>query len=282
MSENKVTGLQRLNSYISHNATQEYLKKVLSDKKDAFVSNLVSLVANNAKLQECEPATLMYGAIRATASNLPLDPAFGCAYLIPYKNNKLGITEAQFQIGYRAYGQLALRSGLFKCINDTDVREGELVNRNRLTGQIDFNFEQDDKRRSELPIIGYVSYFQLLNGFESTLYMSVEELKAHGLRYSQTYRSQYANVRDSSKWVTDFHEMCRKTVIKLHLSRKAPLSVEMQNAILDDQAVFRSADTPEYVDTTGDEPLIDKDKASKVAAMFDDAKIVDENVGSKK
>lgn len=282
MSENKVTGLQRLNSYISHNATQEYLKKVLSDKKDAFVSNLVSLVANNAKLQECEPATLMYGAIRATASDLPLDPAFGCAYLIPYKNNKLGITEAQFQIGYRAYGQLALRSGLFKCINDTDVREGELVNRNRLTGQIDFNFEQDDKRRSELPIIGYVSYFQLLNGFESTLYMSVEELKAHGLRYSQTYRSQYADVRDSSKWVTDFHEMCRKTVIKLHLSRKAPLSVEMQNAIRDDQAVFRSADTPEYVDTTGDESLIDKDKASKVAAMFDDAKIVDENVGSKK
>lgn len=282
MSENEVTGLQRLNSYISHNATQEYLKKVLSDKKDAFVSNLVSLVANNAKLQECEPATLMYGAIRATASDLPLDPAFGCAYLIPYKNNKLGITEAQFQIGYRAYGQLALRSGLFKCINDTDVREGELVNRNRLTGQIDFNFEQDDKRRSELPIIGYVSYFQLLNGFESTLYMSVEELKAHGLRYSQTYRSQYANVRDSSKWVTDFHEMCRKTVIKLHLSRKAPLSVEMQNAIRDDQAVFRSADTPEYVDTTGNEPLIDKDKASKVAAMFDDAKIVDENVGSKK
>lgn len=282
MSENKVTGLQRLNSYISHNATQEYLKKVLSDKKDAFVSNLASLVANNAKLQECEPATLMYGAIRATASDLPLDPAFGCAYLIPYKNNKLGITEAQFQIGYRAYGQLALRSGLFKCINDTDVREGELVNRNRLTGKIDFNFEQDDKRRSELPIIGYVSYFQLLNGFESTLYMSVEELKAHGLRYSQTYRSQYANVRDSSKWVTDFHEMCRKTVIKLHLSRKAPLSVEMQNAIRDDQAVFRSADTPEYVDTTGDEPLIDKDKASKVAAMFDDAKIVDENVGSKK
>ena len=282
MSENKVTGLQKLNSYISHNATQEYLKKVLSDKKDAFVSNLVSLVANNAKLQECEPATLMYGAIRATASDLPLDPAFGCAYLIPYKNNKLGITEAQFQIGYRAYGQLALRSGLFKCINDTDVREGELVNRNRLTGQIDFNFEQDDKRRSELPIIGYVSYFQLLNGFESTLYMSVEELKAHGLRYSQTYRSQYANVRDSSKWATDFHEMCRKTVIKLHLSRKAPLSVEMQNAIRDDQAVFRSADTPEYVDTTGDEPLIDKDKASKVAAMFDDAKIVDENVGSKK
>lgn len=254
----------------------------MSDKKDAFVSNLVSLVANNAKLQECEPATLMYGAIRATASDLPLDPAFGCAYLIPYKNNKLGIIEAQFQIGYRAYHQLALRSGLFKCINDTDIREGELVNRNRLTGQIDFNFEQDDKRRSELPIIGYVSYFQLLNGFESTLYMSVEELKAHGLRYSQTYKSQYANVRDSSKWVTDFHEMCRKTVIKLHLSRKAPLSVEMQNAIRDDQAVFRSADTPEYVDTTGDEPLIDKDKASKVAAMFDDAKIVDENVGSKK
>lgn len=282
MSENKVTGLQRLNSYISHNATQEYLKKVLSDKKDAFVSNLVSLVADNAKLQECEPATLMYGAIRATASDLPLDPSFGCAYLIPYKNNKLGITEAQFQIGYKAYVQLALRSGQFKCINCTDVREGELINRNRLTGQIDFKFEQDDKKRNELSIIGFVSYFQLLNGYESTLYMSVEELKAHGLRYSQTYKSQYANVRDSSKWVTDFYEMSRKTVIKLNLSRNAPLSVEMQKAIRDDQAVFRSEDTPDYVDNVGDEPLIDKDKASKVAAMFDDAKIVDENVGSKK
>lgn len=274
--------MQRLNSYISHNATQEYLKKVLSDKKDAFVSNLVSLVANNAKLQECEPATLMYGAIRATASDLPLDPSFGCAYLIPYKNNKLGITEAQFQIGYKAYVQLALRSGQFKCINCTDVREGELINRNRLTGQIDFKFEQDDKKRNELSIIGFVSYFQLLNGYESTLYMSVEELKAHGLRYSQTYKSQYANVRDSSKWVTDFYEMSRKTVIKLNLSRNAPLSVEMQKAIRDDQAVFRSEDTPDYVDNVGDEPLIDKDKASKVAAMFDDAKIVNENVGSKK
>lgn len=224
----------------------------------------------------------MYGAIRATASDLPLDPSFGCAYLIPYKNNKLGITEAQFQIGYKAYVQLALRSGQFKCINCTDVREGELINRNRLTGQIDFKFEQDDKKRNELSIIGFVSYFQLLNGYESTLYMSVEELKAHGLRYSQTYKSQYANVRDSSKWVTDFYEMSRKTVIKLNLSRNAPLSVEMQKAIRDDQAVFRSEDTPDYVDNVGDEPLIDKDKASKVAAMFDDAKIVDENVGSKK
>lgn len=282
MSETKSVGIQRLNSYLTHSATQDYLKKVLNEKKDSFVNNLLSLAANNAKLQECEPSTMMYGAMRATASDLPLDPAFGCAYLIPYKNNKLGITEAQFQIGYRAYHQLALRSGQFKCINDTDIREGELINRNRLTGQIDFKFEQDDKKRSELPIIGYVSYFQLLNGFESTLYMSVEELKAHGLRYSQTYRSQYANVRDSSKWVTDFYDMCRKTVIKLHLSRKAPLSVEMQNAIRDDQAVFRSEDNPDYVDIAGDEPLIDKDKASKVAAMFDDAKIVDENVGSKK
>lgn len=277
----QVTGLQRFNSYIANPNTQNYLQSLLKDKVSSFVSNLTAIVAQDDKLQACTPATLMYAAVKATGMGLPIDNSLGHVYVIPYNNTKKGITEAQLQIGYKGFKQLALRSGEFLLMNETDIRSGELLFNNYLTGEISFKFEQDPEVRKQLAIIGYVSYFKLRNGFESTLFMTVEELEEHAMRYSQSYRSTTKWVHDTSKWATDKDAMCRKTVCKLNLSRNAPLSIEMREALLSDQAIFREPDKPSYDDNPEEMPL-DPDKAQKVMDKFkgykmeEDAKIVSE------
>ncbi len=271
MENNKeVTGLQLFNKTITNPSTQKYLADVLGERKGSFVNNLTALVANNAQLQECQPLTVMFAALKATALNLPLENSLGMAYCIPYKDNKRGVTVAQFQLGYKGFKQLALRSGQFAVIpNATDVKEGELKSRNRLTGECVFEFIEDEEKRAKAKTIGYASYFRLLCGAESTFYMSIEEMQAHATRYSQTYRSKTEYIKKSSKWTTDFDDMAKKTVIKLNLSKNAPLSVEMQDAIRADQSVMYEANKYEYTDNEK-ESLIDAQKASQVASMFND------------
>lgn len=266
------TGLQAFNQTITNPSTQKYLADVLGERKGSFVNNLTALVANNVNLQECQPLTIMFAALKATALNLPLENSLGMAYCIPYKDNKKGVTVAQFQLGYKGFVQLSLRSGQFKIIpSATEIKEGELKSRNRLTGECVFEFIENDVERAKAKTIGYASYFRLLNGAESTYYMSVEEMEAHAMRYSQTYRSKYANIKQSSKWTTDFDDMARKTVIKLNLSKNAPLSVEMQDAIRADQSIQYEANNYEYIDN-GDmeQQMYDAQKAQEVANKFSD------------
>lgn len=252
------SGLMRFNSTITNSRTQEYLLSVLGEKKNSFVNNLTALVTNNVKLQECEPVSLMHAGIKATALDLPLDPNLGFAYVIPYRNNSAGKTEAQFQIGYKGFVQLAIRSGQFKLLNVTEIREGEITGEDILTGEMTFRRAEG---REGLKTVGYVAYFRLTNGFEKMLYMSVEQIDAHAKRYSQTYGSGRDYIRNSSKWTTDFDAMARKTVLKLLLSKYAPMSVEMRDAVLSDQAVLGD-NTARYVDN-GDSgsllPGFDKD-----------------------
>ena len=200
------------------------------------------------------------------------------AYIIPYNDKKKGITVAQFQIGWRGFVQLALRSGMFKSINATEIREGELLGRDRLSGELKFNFVDNDEERSKLPIVGYVSHFRLLNGYESVFYMSKAEVEAHAKRYSQTYSSNKDYIRNASKWTTDFDMMALKTVTKLNISKNAPLSVELKDAMQADQAVMYERNKYDYVDN---EAGIDMAKAQEVAAKFanfDDAEeLVDDD-----
>lgn len=237
--------LKRFNACISSDATQQYLQQVLHERKSSFVNNVVALVSNNANLQECVPMSLIYAALKATALNLPLDPNLGFAYIIPYKNNKKGVTEAQFQIGYKGLIQLAIRSGQYLILNVTNVRHGEFKGQNLLTGEIDMEMVP---YRDSQPVIGYAAFFKLTNGFTKVLYMTVDKVKEHALRYSQTYSSKNDYIRQSSKWTTDFDEMARKTVLKLLLSKFGPLSVEMQNAIQNDQSVIDDQGEAQYLD----------------------------------
>lgn len=256
-----IAPLKQFNMFLANPRTQDYLTTVLAEKKASFVNNLTALVSNNAALQVCKPDTLMFASLKATALDLPLDQNLGFAYVLPYRDNKKGVTLAQFQMGYKGFVQLALRTGQFKTLNATDVREGELIGEDFVTG--DLTFKKAENRES-LPVIGYVAYMRLLNGFEKYLYMTVAEMKAHALRYSQTYKNKFGN------WVENFDAMAKKTVIKLLLSKYAPLSVEMRDAIKADQSVLNDKGDTTYVDNTPDDqpqPEVSetaKEKAKKV------------------
>lgn len=247
-----MSNLKEFNLVIRNQNTQTYLQDVLGEKKETFVSNLTALVSNDTKLQECKPVTLMYAALTATALDLPLDKNLGFAYVIPYKNNRERTTEAQFQLGAKGIKQLAIRSGQFIGMNVTDVREGEIAGRNRMTGEMIFNWIEDDSERKKAKVVGYLAYFKLVNGFEKTKYMTVEKIKEHATRYSQTYSSKNDYVRKNSKWTTDFDKMAEKTVMKLLLSNDAPLSVEMQTAFRADQSIQREEGKYLYSDNNGE------------------------------
>lgn len=236
--------LKLFNQTITNVKTQEYLQSVLGEKKQAFVNNMTALVSNDKALQACEPMSLMFAALKVTSLDLPLDNNLGFAYVIPYRNNKENKTEAQVQIGYKGISQLAIRSGQFETINVTDVREGELKGRNRLTGELELDWINDDTARMKAKIIGYIGYFKLLSGYSKTTYWSIEELKEHGLNYSQTFKKGFG------VWKDNFNAMAKKTVLKLMLNKgDAPMSVEMQQAIKYDQSVILDEDgNHRYVD----------------------------------
>ena len=267
MAENTtaIAPLKAFNMFLANPRTQDYLTTVLAEKKASFVNNITALVSNNAMLQACKPDTLMFACLKATALDLPLDQSLGFAYVLPYKDNKTGVTSAQFQMGYKGFVQLALRTGQFKTLNATDVREGELVGKDFVTGELTF---KEAENRESLPVIGYVGYFKLLNGFEKYLYMTMAEMKAHALRYSQTFKKGYGLWADDNM----FDSMAKKTVIKLLISKYAPLSVEMRDAIKADQAVIQKPEEYDYVDNQEQEAQMTeaaKAKAEEVKAKME-------------
>mgnify|MGYP000317081751 FL=1 len=231
-------------------------QEMLGKRAPSFITSVLQVVASSDLLKKADPNSVYHSAAVAATLDLPLNNALGFAYIVPYNQKQSDGSYkqvAQFQLGYKGLKQLALRSGQFKGMNATDVREGELKERNRMTGYCRFEWIQDDKEREKLPIVGYVSYFELLNGFSQTLYMSVDELTKHGQKYSQTFRKGYG------LWKDDFNSMALKTVTKLNLGKNAPLSVDMQKAITFDQAVVNDSDTEDvtYVDNTNSVEEID-------------------------
>jgi len=262
------TGLQKFNAMLENTRTQEYLTNVLGEKKQTFVSNMVALVSSNKALSECDPSTIMFSCLKATALGLALDPSLGLAWVLPYRDNKNNTTVATFQLGAKAYTQLALRTAQYKKINVRDVREGEIVGEDFVSGEM--QFKKLEKDREKAPIVGYVAMFELINGFSKQLYMSIEEIDAHAKRFSQTYRKGYGLWADKDMRP----KMAEKTVLKLLLSKWGVLSVEMEQAIKSDSAVLGENNSVRYVDN--EEDAIDLEKAADVAKKFEDFDIAEE------
>jgi recombination protein RecT len=256
------TGLQKFNAMLENTRTQEYLTNVLGEKKQTFVSNMVALVSSNKALSECDPSTIMFSCLKATALGLAIDPSLGLAWVLPYRDNKNNTTVATFQLGAKAYTQLALRTAQYKKINVRDVREGEIVGEDFVSGEM--QFKKLEKDREKAPIVGYVAMFELINGFSKQLYMSIEEIDAHAKRFSQTYRKGYGLWADKDMRP----KMAEKTVLKLLLSKWGVLSVEMEQAIKSDSAVLGENNSVRYVDN--EEDAIDLEKAADVAKKFED------------
>jgi len=217
-------------------------EEMLGKKSQGFITSVLQIVANNSKLSMADPISVYNVAMIAATLDLPLNDNLGFAYIIPYtlKQQDGSYKQvAQFQLGYKGFIQLAQRSGAFKTLSATPIYEGQLTKCNPLEG-----FEFDFTKKESETIIGFASYFKLLNGFEKTLYMSISEMKAHGLKYSKTFNNSYG------LWNTDLAGMGSKTVIKLLLSKFAPLSIEMQTAVKVDQALINDekGDSVTYID----------------------------------
>jgi recombination protein RecT len=262
----------------SRDEVKHKFQELLGKKATPFITSVLQIVSQNNLLSKADPYSVYHSAAVAAILDLPLNPNLGFAYIVPYNQKYVksdGSTGwkqvAQFQMGYKGFKQLALRSGQFIRMNSTDVREGEIVKHNRLTGEIEFAWIENYEERVQKKIVGYVSYFELLNGFSQTFYMTIDELRAHGKKYSQTFK------KDFGLWVDNFESMCLKTVSKLNLSKNAPLSVEMQKAVVVDQSVINDHEALDVTYTDNEEPAtqVDKEK-ERIRIMINEAQTVEQ------
>ena len=271
--EQKSTELQAVKtpatvkSLFSQDNVKLKFEEMLGKKAQGFIASVLQVVAGNGLLVNADAASVYNAAMMAATLDLPINNNLGFAYIIPYKTKQSDGSfknSAQFQLGYKGFIQLAQRSGVFKTISAAPIYEGQLVESNPLTG-----FEFDFSKQDSQTIIGFAAYFKLLNGFEKTLYMSVKEMEGHGAKYSKTFSNSYG------RWKTDFVGMGSKTVIKLLLSKFAPLSIEMQTAVRVDQAVINDAEGKDLVYADYSEVKIDKE-LERLTMMISDCKTVDE------
>lgn len=230
---------QSLQSLMNSAPVLKKLNDVLGSEKkaSAFVSSVISIATGNSQLRTANAMTVLGSAMVAATLDLPIVPTLGMAYIVPYKG------QAQFQIGYRGILELAMRSGGFQNIIDEVVYEGQLVKKNKFTGEYIFD---EDAKTSDKPI-GVMARFDLINGFSKTIFWTMEEIEAHAKKFSQAYRSGF-----TSPWKTDFEAMAKKTVLKSLLNKYAPKSLAMQQAIKFDQAVITAPENTEDTDLTID------------------------------
>ena len=230
-----------IKAYVSDAKIRQKFEEVLGKKTQGFLASVMQ-VANQPQLKGAVPATVINAAMMAATLDLPINNNLGFAYIVPYKRKFKDAQgkwseslEAQFQMGYKGFIQLAQRSGQFARIAATPVFEGQLISANPLLG---YEFDWTIPNQGEA--IGYVAFFKLLNGFTAELYMSTAEVKKHAGKYSQSFKY------GSGVWKDNFESMALKTVTKLLLSKQAPLSIEMQTAQLADQAIVRDVETNSF------------------------------------
>lgn len=234
------------------------------DRARRFVASITSAVATNPTLQECDNNSIIAGALLGEALDLSPSPVIGDYYLVPYnkKNPDGSITKvAQMQIGYKGYLHLAMRSGQYKDIDVLEIKEGEFKGRNKETGKFEFEFIQDENLRQQKDTIGYLGYFELLNGFAKKLYISKSEMEKHANTYSKafdlaTYHKMQAGQipekdmwKYSSFWYKNFDQMAFKTVLRQLISKWGVMSIQLQDAIVKDMTVQKDNGDYDYVDS---------------------------------
>lgn len=239
-------------------------KDVLGNKAPQFMASIVNVVSASDQLKKCEPNSIMAAAFVAASFDLPIDSNLGFAAIVPYdksiKDKNTGkwtkVKLAQFQMMYKGFIQLAIRTGEYEKMNCSEVYEDELIGYNPITGECEFvtDFAGCSQRNNgdKDKIVGYYAWFRLRSGFTKELYMSKNEVLNHAKTYSISYRYDLNDNKQSSNWSTDFDGMAKKTVIKLVLSKWGILSVDMQRAITDDQKTFDENGAESYGDNQPD------------------------------
>lgn len=242
-SENQVS----VKNYFAKDGVQKKFQELLGKRSTAFITSVMQVVNSNNLLIKATPESVYNASAMAAVLDLPINNNLGFAWIVPY-NEKFKDEQgnwqtkcvAQFQLGWKGFVQLANRSGQYKAINVIEVYENQFKSFNRLTEELEADFTQIGAGA----VVGFVAYFKLINGFEKTCYWSTEEVKTHGAKFSKTFAHQ------NSVWKTDFNAMAKKTVLKNTLSKWGILSIEMQQAVVVDQAVVNDSETldVDYVD----------------------------------
>lgn len=232
-----------ITAYLSQDSVRAQIIKAVGQHPDQFVTSIISAVNANPQLQECTNSSILSAALIGQSLKLSPSPQLGQYYFVPYKNNKTGTKEAQFQIGYRGMYQLAIRSGQFRKLNAMAVKAGELIRYDPLEETIELQLIENEKDREMSPTIGYYAFFELANGFRRAMYWSRDKMESHAERYSKGYAAH----KGSTFWEKDFDAMAVKTMYR-QLLKLAPMSIDMQTAIISDEAVIRADGTPEYID----------------------------------
>lgn len=214
-------------------AMKKRFEEILNKRAPQYMTSILNLVNSDTNLQKCEPMSVISSAMVAATLDLPVDKNLGYAWVVPYGNR------ATFQLGYKGYVQLALRTGKYRHINVVNIHEGELIEWNPLTEKLTIDFDQ---RKSDA-VIGYAGYFELVNGFRKTVYWTRERIETHKKKFS---KSDFG-------WKNDWDAMARKTVIRDMLSHWGILSIEMQNAVIEE------AEPRQKIDVTSDGEIIDTD-----------------------
>jgi len=234
-----VAKIDPVKEFFAHPSVMNKFQDILGKKAQGFITSVLQITSGSDKLKACLPKTIFTAAATAATMDLPINPNLGFAWIVPYKGS------AQFQMGYKGYIQLAMRTGQYLRMNCIEIYENQFKSWNKLTEEL----ELDMKVEGEGKIVGYCAYFKLINGFEKTVFWTVEKVNTHARKYSKNFGG------DNSLWKEDFDSMAKKTVLKHTLSKWGILSVEMQIAMKVDQAVINdeNANDVSYPDSQEEE-----------------------------
>lgn len=222
--------IEELKKMIDDKRTYNRFYPVLKDKTQAYLSNILSIANNDNLLKIADPKTILNAALQAAILELPINQNFGFAYIVPYQNKKENKTLAQFQIGYKGYIQLAIRSNKYLKINVAPLYEGQFKRYDPIKDTLEYDLDNKKSKK----ITHFIGYFKLMNGFEKYLIMSVDEIDEHAKKYSQSYKKGFGI------WKDNFNAMAEKTVIKLLISKYGILNTELEQALATDQTVIVS------------------------------------------
>lgn len=232
--------VSKLKGYLDRDDIRERFFDVMSKQQALqYISTIINEYSNNQSLLKCTPKSVIGASLVSASLDLPINSNLGFAYLVPYKNHKKGTYEAQFQMGYKGYVQLALRTGRYEKINVTEVYDNQLTSFNRLTEELDADFS----KAGEGEVVGYAGYLKLVTGFEKVVYWTKDEVEKHAKRYSQAYKSKY-----KSPWDDDYKSMALKTVLKDMIKKWGIMTTEMDIAQTQDQKVFGDIGESNYLD----------------------------------
>jgi len=270
-----------LTAYLNGDAVKNQINSVIGGKNGSrFIASVVSAVQATPALQECTNPSILSAALLGESLNLSPSPQLGQYYMVPYNNKKKNCKEAQFQLGYKGYIQLAIRSGQYKKLNVLAIKEGELVRFDPLNEDIEVNLIEDEDDREQAPTVGYYAMFEYTNGFRKAMYWSKKRMLAHADKYSQAFSKdatggkypkvsyedyvagKYPPQDDwlySSFWYKDFDGMAYKTMLRQLISKWGIMSIDMISAMESDMGVIREDGTVDYVDNATDEVVAEAD-----------------------